>query len=138
MSSTWQELMTRMPTVEDAESIARVEAFIRLNNLQSVHPRSVVNRADAILDIWQVRHKNTSITGVPIPGISTLLHNLRRLPPDARVDQYGFTGNYLAGSLFFYRTTGEFLGDTIVERRPKSKKMLELESHILGSSRKSA
>ncbi|MGB6743571.1 MAG: hypothetical protein WBE38_07920, partial [Terracidiphilus sp.] len=70
--------------------------------------------------------------------VRDLLRNLKELPEDSEVEQFGFTGDRLAGSLFFDHGTGAFLGDTIVERRAKSQQMLDLEAELLQPSRKSA
>jgi hypothetical protein len=138
MSATWNELLSRVngPTRKDAFN--RVQRFVNLNGIQSVKRNPSVNNAADVLSLWQVRHKNTEITGVTIPGAPVLIDNLMKMSPDAEVEQYGFTGEKLAGSIFFNRQTGEFLGDTIVERRAKNQQMLDLEAQLLSPSRKSA
>lgn len=138
MSVTWSELVSRVDRLKFADAFQRVQTFVNWNDLHSARKKPVVNNAAEVLSLWQVRYKNTSITGVSIPGAPDLIRNLKRIPLDAEVEQYGFTGEKLAGSIFFDHETGEFLGDTIVERRAKSKEMLDLEAELLQPSRKSA
>jgi hypothetical protein len=76
-------------------------------------------------------------TGI-VGGIRSLVERLRTMTPEAEIEQFGFTGKRFAGSVFFDCAGGEFLGDTIVERRAKSRQMLDLEAQLFQSSRKSA
>lgn len=138
MSATWHELISRVNGLKSKDAFNRVQTFVHLNGIQSVKRNPSVNNAADVLRLWQVRHKNTEITGVTIPGAPALIDNLMKMPPDAEVEQYGFTGEKLTGSIFFNSQTGEFLGDTIVERRAKSQQMLDLEAQLLSPSRKSA
>jgi len=138
MSATWHELLSRVNGPIRKDAFNRVQRFVNLNGIQSIKRNPSVNNAADVLSLWQVRHKNTEITGVAIPGAPVLIDNLLKMPPDAEVEQYSFTGEKLAGSIFFNRQTGEFLGDTIVERRAKNQQMLDLEGQLLSPSRKSA
>lgn len=135
---TWHDLLLRIDRLGSAEAFNRVQNFVNLNGLHLLRQKPDVNNVAEILSLWQVRYKNTAITDVAIPGASELIRNLMQMPPDAEIEQYGFTGEKLAGSIFLERQTGEFLGDTIVERRPKSQEMLQLEAELLQPSRKSA
>jgi len=138
MSVTWHDLLSRVDHLRSAEAFNRVQNFVNLNGLHQSRQKPDVNNAAEVLSLWQIRCKNTAITGVAIPGAPELIRNLTQMPPDAEIEQYGFTGEKLAGSIFIKRQTGEFLGDTIVERRPKSQEMLQLEAELLQPSRKSA
>jgi hypothetical protein len=60
------------------------------------------------------------------------------LPPAAEIEQLGFTGKRFAGSVFFDRTSRDFLGDTIVEWRAKNRQMMDLKTQLFEPSRKSA
>jgi hypothetical protein len=136
--STWRQLLSRVDGVKYVEALHRADEFIRLNNLESVGQEPVINSAAEVLSLWQVRQKISLMTGVSIPGVQVLIRNLKELSKDSEVEQFGFTGDEQAGSLFFDRRTGAFLGDTIVARRAKSRQMLDLEERSLQPSRKSA
>jgi len=138
----------RLDRLKSAETNSRVRSLANLNGFKSVLKSPFLNHAAAVLDIWQLRHNNTDITGLVIPGAPFLIENLKRMVADAPVEQYGIHGKRRAGCIFFDHQTGEFLGDTIVERRAKSQQMLDLEDQLIdpgslalaraGNSRKSA
>jgi len=149
MTATLEDVETRLERLKSADTNSRVRSLANLNGFRSLFERGPhLNNVGAVLDIWQLRHNNTDITGLVIPGASFLIKNLKRMPADAPVEQYGFTGKSRAGCIFFDHRTGAFLGDTIVERRPKSQTMLDLEDELIdpvtlararsSSSRKSA
>ena len=138
MSGTWRQLLSRIDREKHPDALQRVEEFIRTNALETVRLKPAVCSASEILSIWRVREKNSGITGLSIPGARTLVQNLKTLSADSEVEQFSFTGGELAGSVFFSRKTGRFLGDTIVQRRAKSKQLLDLEAELLQPSRKSA
>lgn len=138
MSGTWKQLLARVDSAQHADVLHRANELIRSANLESAAPTSFVNSVTEVLSLWQVRQKISHKTDFTIPGVETLIGNLKALPAESVVEQFGFTGDKLAGSLFFDRKTGAFLGDTIVARRPKSQEMLDLEAQMLQPSRKSA
>jgi len=148
MNAAWYELASRVDGSKYAETFARVQSLIHQSGFRRTGEKPAINHPDEVLSLWQTRHQITKITGMSIPGVHTLIENLQKMVPGQEVEQYGFTGDKLAGSLFFNCQTGEFLGDTIVERRPKSQAMLDLEDQLIdpvslararsGSSRNSA
>jgi hypothetical protein len=138
MSRVWQQLLSRIDQDRHADALRRARQFLRSNGLKTVRSKPAVRRASEILSIWKVREKNSNLTGVSIPGVETLVRNLEALAADSEVEQFGFTGDEFAGSLFFDRKTRHFLGDTIVERQEKSKRTLDLEAELLEPTRKSA
>jgi hypothetical protein len=124
--------------VKHADAFERASGLIASNQLDYLPPKPVINSVSEVLSLWQVRQKITDMTGFAIPGAQILIQNLSKLSEDSEVEQFGFTGDRLAGSLFFDHKTGAFLGDTIVERRAKSQETLDLEAQLLQPSRKSA
>jgi hypothetical protein len=148
MIDTLDDVVSRLDCLKSADMNGRVRSLANLKGFRSIFKRPFMNNVSEVLSLWQLRHRNTDITGVPIPGAPFLIQNLKQLPAETKVEQYGFTGKKRAGCIFFNHETGEFLGDTIVERRPKSQAMLDLEDHMIdpislararsGSSRKSA
>jgi hypothetical protein len=127
-----------MDRMKFVDAFSRIRTFVKLNNLQFICADSEVNHVAEVLSLWEVRYNNKDITGVNIPGAPVLIENLKQMLPEEEVEQYGFTGEKLAGSVFFNRRTGEFLGDTIVKRRAKTQEILDLEARLLHPSRKSA
>lgn len=148
MSKTVNDLLTHIARLRFAGEGSRVHSVETLSSFHSLLESPYVNNAGEALSVWQMRHQNADITGVVIPGAPALIANLKQLPPETEIDQFGFTGDKLVGCIFFHHQTGEFLGDTIVERRPKSQAMVDLEDQLIdpvslalarsGSSRKSA
>lgn len=138
MNQSWQSLLTRIDGSRHPEAYSRVSALIQRNGLESISNKSVVNSASEVLSLWQVRRKNADAVGLSIPGIDLLIRSLSSLPGNSEVVQYGFVGEKLAGSLFFERKTGDFLGDTILEQHPKNQAILDMEARLMRHSRKSA
>jgi hypothetical protein len=138
MSGTWRQLLSRMECNGPSGTLRRVKDFIRINGLETIRSKPAVHSVSETLGIWSVRAKNSRMTGVSIPGARALVQNLKALPADSEVEQFSFTGEELAGSLFFSRKTREFLGDTIIQRRPKNGEMLDLQAELLEPTRKSA
>jgi hypothetical protein len=91
-----------------------------------------------MLSLWKTREKTSALHGLEIPGVSHLIARLSLLPASALVEQYNVDSESSAGSIFIDPATGDFLGDTIVERRAKSRRMLDFEAELLQSTRKSA
>jgi hypothetical protein len=131
MTATLDNVETRLNRLKSSGTNSRVRSLANLNGFKSILKSPVINNVAAILDIWQLRHNNTQITGVAIPGAPFLIHNLKRMPADAAVDQYGLHGKKRAGCIFLDHWTGEFLGDTIVERREKSSGIYALEAKLI-------
>jgi hypothetical protein len=44
------------------------------------------------------------------------------MPPEAEIEQFGFSSKAIAGSIFFNRQSGEFMGETIVGIADKPKR----------------
>jgi len=44
------------------------------------------------------------------------------MPPEAEIEQFGFSSKAIAGSIFFNRQSGEFMGETIVAIADKPKR----------------
>jgi hypothetical protein len=138
MSASRQELLRRIEGHAAPGAIKRIRALFgaadgRAKTLEPV--RTTVNET---LRLWETR---LVTSGLPVPslnGIRLLVRKLRTLSPEAGIEQYGLTGKEFAGSIFFDRASGEFLGDTIVKRRKKSRETQDLESRFVQPSRKSA
>jgi len=131
MSVLLADLDSRIDRIQDAESSLRVQSALHQRGARTVGEDALVNNASLVISIWQGRLETSKITGFSIPGAPGLIHKLAQMASDSQVEQYGFIGEKFAGCIFFDHQTGEFLGDTIVERRPKSQAMLDLEDQMI-------
>jgi hypothetical protein len=138
MKLTAATLRSRLAKTEPYELVQRAVAMLDSQGLHSSSINPVRNTAEEVLRLWATREKISRYRGNEIPGVAYLNSRLGRLLPEAPVDQYNFSNETSAGSIFIDPATSEFLGDTIVKRRPKSREMLDLEAQLFQPSRKSA
>jgi hypothetical protein len=138
MSMTMDELLALMNRQAPPEARRRFHALFEDCQKPSFAVKPVRGKADEALRLWKTRLKTSGLPSGSLRGIRSLVGQLRTLAPEAEIEQFGFTGKRFAGSVFFDCASGAFLGDTIVERRPKSRQMLELEAQLFQSSRKTA
>jgi len=121
------------------EAIAmRALALLDAQGVTAGRLNPIHTTAASALSLWRTRERISKHTGTKIPGVASLNSRLSRLLPDAIVEQYNFDSDHWAGSIFIDPAKGEFLGDTIVQRRPNSRKMLSFEDEPLQPARKSA
>jgi hypothetical protein len=138
MSMTIDDLQTLMNREAPSGARKRFRALFEDGSRSSFVVKPVRAKADETLRLWETRLKTSRLPPGSLRGIRSLVERLRTMRPGAEIEQFGFTGTRFAGSVFFDRASGEFLGDTIVERRAKSRQMLDLEAQLFRSSRKSA
>lgn len=138
MSISRHELLRRAEERAAPGARRRIRALFEASGELAEKLEPVQTRADATLRLWETRLITSGLPAPSLHGIRMLVRKLRTLPPDAEIEQYGLTGQIFAGSVFFERASGEFLGDTIVKRRSKSRQIQELEAQLLQPSRKSA
>jgi hypothetical protein len=138
MSMTMGDLLTRLNREAPPGSRKRFRAIFEEGSTPSFAVKPVRGKADETLRVWETRLKTSRLPSGSLKGIRSFVDRLRAMPPEAEIDQFGFTGKRFAGSVFFDRASGKFLGDSIVERRTKSRQMVELEAQLFQSSRKSA
>jgi hypothetical protein len=138
MSMSRDELLNRIDGEATPGARKRIRALFEEANSSSCAMKPVRGKADEALRLWQTRLITSGLPILSLNGIRMLVRKLATMPPDAEVEQFGFTGKTFAGSVFFDRASGKFLGDTIVRRRAKSRQMQELEAQLLQPSRKSA
>jgi len=138
MSQTMDDLLTRMNQGAPLAARKRFRALFEESGRPSFALKPVHEKADETLRLWETRLKTSRLPSGSLSGIRSLVGKLRTMRPDAEIEQFGFTGKRFAGAIFFDFASGEFLGDTIVERRAKNSQMLHLETHVFQSSRKSA
>ena len=138
MSVRWDELLIRMNREAPPGARKRFQELFEEGGNPSFVVKPVRGKVNETLRLWETRVKTSRLPSGSLRGIRSLVERLRTLAPEAEVEQFGFTGKGFAGSVFFDCASGEFLGDTIVERRAKSRQMLDLEAQLFQSSRKSA
>jgi hypothetical protein len=138
MSVTVDELLTRLNREAPPGSRKRFQALLEEGSTASFAVKPVRGKADETLRLWETRLKTSRLPSRSLKGIRSFVERLRAIPPEADIEQFGFTGKRFAGSVFFDRASGKFLGDTIVERHGKSQEMVEVEAQLFQSSRKFA
>jgi hypothetical protein len=116
----------------------RALAILDSQEVEASKLNPVCNTAGDLLNLWKTREITSRHGGFVIPGLSDLNARLDLLPPSSQVEQYNFDSESSSGSIFIDSATGEFLGDTIVERHNKSQQMIEFEDQLFRPSRKSA
>lgn len=132
------DLLTRLNREAPPESRKRFRDLFEEVSTPSFAIKPVRGKAEETLRLWETRLKTSRLPSGSLKGIRSFVDRLRAMPPEADIEQFGFTGKRFAGSVFFDRATGKFLGDTIVERQSKSRQMVEIEAQLFQSSRKSA
>jgi hypothetical protein len=138
MSLSIHALRDRLNQTSPSSLVERALAMLDSQKLVPSKLNPTCNIASELLALWKTREKISGHTGHRIPGVAELNARLSHLSPNAQVEQYSFDNELSSGSIFIDPASGEFLGDTIVERRAKSQQMLELEAELLQPSRKSA
>ena len=115
MSVSKQEMLSRLELQEASAALGRARLLLELSSTRPVSPNPVrINAAEA-LRVWEARLQTASWhTGLSTQGIQSLVEKLRQMPPDAEIEQ--FAGGAIAGSIFFNRQSGEFMGETIIEK----------------------
>jgi hypothetical protein len=121
MSPSKQELLSRIESQAAPTISSRVRSLLKSNGVRSTSSTPVHAAAKELVSVWETRLNNSQSTGKPIQGAQSLIDRLRQIPPEAKVEQFGFIGNAFSGSLFFDSASGEFLGDTVVSRSIQSK-----------------
>jgi len=138
MSLSVSILRDRLAQSSPSGDVQRALAMLKSQNLEPSRLNPVQSSADELLSLWKTREQTSALSGLVIPGVASLNARLSKLPSNAQIEQYNFDTKSRSGSIFIDSATGEFLGDTIVERRGKSQQMLELEAQLFQPSRKSA
>ena len=138
MTMRKDELLIRINREAPPGARKRFRALLEEGRTPSLVMKPVHSKADEALRLWQTRLITSGLPILSLSGIRMLVKKLGALPPDAEIEQFGFTGKTFAGSVFFDRASGKFLGDTIVKRRAKSPRMRDLEAQLLQPTRKSA
>jgi hypothetical protein len=138
MSMSISSLRLRLIRSAQGGATQRALAMLDSEDLKTSGLNPIRNTAMEVLSLWKTREKTSALKGLVIPGVSNLNAQLSKLPSDAQVEQYNVENGSSIGSIFLDPATGEFLGDTIVKRRSKSRHMLDLETQFFHSSRKSA
>jgi hypothetical protein len=138
MSLTVSALRRRLAKARPANAVRRSLELLDAQDLEPSRFNPVRNAALDVLILWRTREKTSALGGLVIPGVASLNSKLSKLAPNALVEQYSFGNPSSVGSIFIDPATGEFLGDTIVERRAKSQEMLDFEAQLFQPSRKSA
>jgi hypothetical protein len=138
MSFSVSTLRLRLAQLSPSGDVHRALAMLESQDLEPSKLNPVRSTADELFRLWKTREQTSALSGLVIPGVASLNARLSKLPSNAQVEQYNFETKSTSGSIFIDPATGEFLGDTIVERRGKSQQMVELESQLFQSSRKSA
>jgi hypothetical protein len=138
MSLNLSALRLRLTQSGPSGPVQRALAMLDSQKLKASGLNPVRNTARDVLSLWKTRKKTSAISSLVIPGVSDLIARVSQLPLGAPVEQYNFDSESSSGSIFMDPATGEFLGDTIVERHSKSRQMVELETQLFQSSRRSA
>jgi hypothetical protein len=86
------------------------------------HAGPVCIKAAEALRVWETRLGTSRLPGTSTQGIQALVGKLRQMPPEAEIEQFGFSSKAIAGSIFFNRQSGEFMGETIVAIADKPKR----------------
>jgi hypothetical protein len=68
------------------------------------------------LDLWGLRLRTADITGKSLYGAAVLVDELRKLPGDTEIDQFGLIGDHMAGVVLFDGRDDQFIGAIVVER----------------------
>jgi hypothetical protein len=138
MSLSLSALRLRLAQSAQSAAARRALSVLKSEDLKTSRLNPVRSTASEVLSLWITRRKTSNLRGFVIPGVARLNSQLSQLAPNALVDQYNIENVTSVGSIFIDHATGEFLGDTIVERRTKSQEMLDLEAQLFQTSRKSA
>ena len=138
MSVSCQELLRRVEKHAAPGAKQRIRALFEAPGGKADRLEPVRTRANEALRLWETRLITSGLPAPSLNGIRLLVRRLRTLSRETELEQYGFTVKVFAGSIFFERASGEFLGDTIVKRRSKSRRIQELEAQLFQPSRKSA
>jgi hypothetical protein len=138
MSLSVSTLRLRLAQSSPSGDVQRALAILESQDLEPSRLNPVRSTVDETFRLWKTREQTSALSGLLIPGVASLNDRLSKLPSNAQVEQYNFDTKSSSGSIFIDPATGEFLGDTIVERRAKSRQMLDLEAQLFQSSRKSA
>lgn len=138
MSMSREELMSRIEGEAAPGARRRIRTLFEEAATPFRRMEPVRSKAGEALRVWQTRLITSGLPIISLNGIRSLVRKLGTMPAEAEIEQYGFTGKDFAGSVFFDRASGRFLGDTIVKRHVRSKDIVELESQLSRPSRKSA
>jgi hypothetical protein len=138
MSFNLNTLRSRLAEAKSSGVVKRALEMLDSQGIRASALNPVHSRADELLQLWRTREQIAQHRGTLIPGIAYLNARLSELAPEAMVEQYNFDNEKWGGSIFIDPATGDFLGDSIVKRRPKSRQMQELEAQLIRPSRKTA
>lgn len=138
MRLTNAELQRQLGRTAPKADVQRALAMLACRNVKQSSLNPIQSTAAEVLQLWKTRERVSKHTGYRIPGVSGLIARLSRITADAKIEQYNLESDTSAGSIFIDFATGDFLGDTLVEKREKSREMLDLDAELFGASKKSA
>ena len=138
MRLTNAELQRQLARIAPRPDVQRALAVLASRNVKQSSLNPIQSTAVEVLQLWKTRALISKHTGYRIPGVSGLIARLSTVAADAKIDQYNLESDTSAGSIFIDSATGDFLGDTLVEKREKSQEMLNLDAELFGPSKRSA
>ncbi len=109
-------ILERLERLPDTAVFREAKAWIKDNQTTSLFDDPLhVSVADA-LHVWRVRLAISKDRGNKILGGESLVSRLNELTKNLKLEQYSFASEGQAGSVFFEKTSGKFVGMAIAAK----------------------
>jgi hypothetical protein len=122
MSVSIEEMLCRIELDAPPAVLRKARLLLKSSKPRPEGLKPVRTKAEEALRVWETRLRSVKFSGVSSQGIQALVKKLKRMPPESEIEQFGFAGEKIAGSIFFNPKTGEFMGETIVRAIAKPKR----------------
>ena len=107
--------LRRLEAEPEDDVLRRTKEWLSRDDTQLIPAQDAHLTAYEAAHLWSVRLQISSAKGKPLFGAELLLSQLERLTPQKQLEQQVFTSPDLAGSLFFEKGNGRFVGAVISE-----------------------
>jgi hypothetical protein len=102
--------------LENADALQLAQSFLHAQGTLPVSEKPILVKASEALRLWETRLKNTEFTHQPISGAESLVKNLRNMPPNQLLEQFGFMNEKMAGNFFFKDEGKKVVGFILVNK----------------------
>jgi len=109
-------IRVRLGEFGDSEALAVARRFLDDPNTRVASDHPTHTTATELLKVWEVRVRNTQITGRTLRGAKAFVQRLIALPPGTEVVLYSLQSPELVGLFFFEVHADTFVGLVLVER----------------------
>jgi hypothetical protein len=121
MTTDRNDILSRLEDTETNVALVRkLKSLLMRNETRVLANRHVKVTVSEAIRLWSTRLQNTKVTGQQLDGAQALLHQLKGLTPQRKLEQIALISDDIAGNLFFEGSTPHRFVGAVISHRPNA------------------